>query len=1487
MKILFVNHGGPQSNSLNHIRSFARLLTARGHHCAVALPGHDAEDRDNDPGDLPLHAFATVLENPAVFAEEGPPDLLHVWTPREHVRRFLAAFSARHRCPFVLHLEDPEDRLLELASGRPVQELRGLPDAVLELVLAPELAHPRRWPMLLHACAAATCITPALLPVVPAGRPSLLLYPWVDDAFFDPPPPDPSLAARLGLRTGERLLVFTGSTTFATRQDMRQLLEAVVRLNRDGTACRLARTGMHPEIFFQALDPVWQEHVVDLGYLPRERLPALCALADLLIQPGEADAFNRSRLPSKIPEYLATGRPCLLPPIELAPGFQPGTHAFTFATGGTADLAAAISEALADPECAAAIGRAGREYARQRFQDMAVIDALVSLYEAVHQERAFLPPFDSLDQALQFWRSVPADHPRRLPALQDLADCCLDENRALRAALADSPPHPADPPLGARPGQPASHRLALLEAAACREPHPPAAPPFVPDTTAWDRIARRLEQEARNRLQRENDRLRTEYRDSCDTAAATAGRLRQAEDRVARMRASASWRLTTPLRWLRRRLLDPFRKAPPPAPPGAPPPPAANATPGIVYPSFPDNPTEGWLCLNRLTPAARELLLLELEENRARLPRLHLLLPAPPGTDSASLEKTLHSLRSQVHADWTASVVLSAGDSAGSLSGSLSDDARIHFSDRSWSAVLKEHPTDFLVFVQAGDLLREDALAEAALETLHGDPPDLLYTDFLQDKGPGLPPTPVLLPGWSPEQLLCQPWPAVFWMVRPAILPASGPWLQAGTPESAHDLLLRLAESTLRVRHLPLPLVTSAGPAHAPPENHRRIVVEALRRRGLRADAAPSAAARRSGLPLVEPVFPDDGPEVCILIPTRNRADLLRACLDSLRLTTYRNFHVLIADDGSDEPEALALLEATPHRVWRSPDPRTDFNFAVLANRAARETTAEILLLLNNDTEVIHPRWLSQMVGWLGLPGVGAVGARLLYPDGTIQHDGLTLGFGGWWPGSLSKDLNPEAADDPGFQLTSRNVSAVTGACLLVRRQTFIDQGGFDAEAFPVSFNDVDFCLRLARTGERVVLSAGATLRHHEGASRGRGCSAREAAAFRARYPDFKDAFHNPNLSLSHEHFTPATARLLRRPPRPAGVLWLAPDLTDHPLNRRLLRLILDLRDQEGLFPTLHAFRDGALREAAAAEGIDITAGGSPGDRHRGSMLETAARLLEPSRFAVLAAVGSAGPFGLELAARHHRPVVWLHPEGSPPTASPPANRVLFPSRAAVWTGGSHPGPTGLLRLGFPDTNLSLPALGPGRTDAPTLLSAAPAASDLDAFSRLAAALLEALPAWTLRLDCSAPEFSLSHARTIAATLPPALRDRFGLCSDPADRGQALGTAAAFLLPAARPDPAGELEVLRALARGLPAFLSDQSHLREVLPAGWGVHYFPAGDPGAAAKCIAASLGQAETLDRLRSEAAAALAAALPWRETVRQCADCLREAIETGPLID
>jgi len=356
--------------------------------------------------------------------------------------------------------------------------------------------------------------------------------------------------------------------------------------------------------------------------------------------------------------------------------------------------------------------------------------------------------------------------------------------------------------------------------------------------------------------------------------------------------------------------------------------------------------------------------------------------------------------------------------------------------------------------------------------------------------------------------------------------------LALGVPASDYELALRVADAAPQGAILHLPYPAHIGPPRPPDTD----AAAALRRVKGEIALAPGIAPDRLRPARTPPAWP----KVSVVIPSRDAPALIGETLAGLfERTDYPDFDVVVVDNGSTDPAALALYARWRERLRVEIKP-APFNFSRAVNRGAALSAGPLLLLLNNDIEVIEPGWLKEMVAGFDYPDVGIVGAKLLYPDGTLQHAGVIAGLGGyaghWHVGKPESELGPQR------RLAARqSMSVVTGACMLVSRACFERLGGFDEAAFTVAYNDVDFCLRAGAAGFRVLWTPFARLVHHESASRGsddtqtnRVRFGLEKAALRKRHrtDELEDRAYNPWAVRGHSDPWPV-ARATLPPARP------------------------------------------------------------------------------------------------------------------------------------------------------------------------------------------------------------------------------------------------------------------------------------------------------------------------------------------------------------------
>jgi GT2 family glycosyltransferase len=399
--------------------------------------------------------------------------------------------------------------------------------------------------------------------------------------------------------------------------------------------------------------------------------------------------------------------------------------------------------------------------------------------------------------------------------------------------------------------------------------------------------------------------------------------------------------------------------------------------------------------------------------------------------------------------------------------------------------------TSWLMPIKAGDTLAS-AAAQTYKAAIAGADVQIAYADDDLTTRPGRRTAPHFKPDWNSEMFRY-----FDYLTGACILQVNREELQA------------LSEMSDWAEQLIALKVRKSAPLHVKKVLHHRRV-------------RPSPQ-----VPTVINVMEEALPSVTIIVPTRNRVDLLRKCLNGIASTKYRDIDVIVVDNDSTDPETISFLKNLDPAFYRVLPYQGAFNYSAINNRAVEVAQGQLLCLLNNDIEIIEPYWLATMAVQAVRSEVGAVGARLLYPDGRIQHAGVVIGMG-----NAAGHAHRLTADgDEGYfkrHLLPQFTSAVTAACLVVSRERFIAVGGLDERNFAVAFNDVDLCMRLNQRGWQSLYEPRATLIHHESLSRGFDRDPIGAERFAGELAALKqiwsteyavDPYHHPELSRASEHF--------------------------------------------------------------------------------------------------------------------------------------------------------------------------------------------------------------------------------------------------------------------------------------------------------------------------------------------------------------------------------
>ena len=436
---------------------------------------------------------------------------------------------------------------------------------------------------------------------------------------------------------------------------------------------------------------------------------------------------------------------------------------------------------------------------------------------------------------------------------------------------------------------------------------------------------------------------------------------------------------------------------------------------------------------------------------------------------------------------------------------------------------------EFIGFLDHDDELLPSALYEVVHLLNTTQETDFIYSDEILLNKSGKPIYAYYRPDFSMDYMLSHCYIIHFSVIRTSIINKIGGFRREFSISQDYDLFLRIISETRRVCHIPKVLYFwrqhGSGTGHVlmskVMESSRKAIQDFLAREGIAGEVCDTKhfnffRVRRKII---------GNPKITIIIPTKDRVDMLKRCIDSIEEKTfYKNYEVIIVDNLSCEADTLEYLDFLQkrHGIYKVIAFKEDFNYSRLNNFAAQYAVGDHLLFLNNDVEIITPEWLEAMLEHSQRADVGCVGAKLLYPDGKIQHVGVIIG----WGGSAEHIYKWYESQDIGYMghfISVRNYSAVTAACMMVKKNVFNEVDGFD-ERFVVGFGDTDFCLRVQKRGYSNIYTPYAELYHHESATRGQTFKGdphpEDSMYFVDRWQQIiqhGDPFYNPNLPLDNQ----------------------------------------------------------------------------------------------------------------------------------------------------------------------------------------------------------------------------------------------------------------------------------------------------------------------------------------------------------------------------------
>jgi glycosyltransferase involved in cell wall biosynthesis len=561
------------------------------------------------------------------------------------------------------------------------------------------------------------------------------------------------------------------------------------------------------------------------------------------------------------------------------------------------------------------------------------------------------------------------------------------------------------------------------------------------------------------------------------------------------------------------------------------------------------SPYQRWLRHNQLAPVLLARMQASATELAKTSPALAVLADLR-GVSATQVSELVASLRAQIFPSWELwlTVPPNSGELARTTRELAAKESRVHVKAASaeadyvatLNACASETKAAFLALVPGHGRLAADALLHVA-EAIAAQPAlALIYSDEDRMDDNGTRHSPNFKGAWNPELALSGLFPGHLAFV------ARDAWQRAGGLRAEfgqvlpYDLLLRVSDGlrAAKVHHVPFvafharaAVAVETDPTDRAVEEGRRALNETLQRRGMKAEAfLPEAAhkhRRRFHQPRWNASMLAQHP-VTVVIPTRDKLHLLEECVELLESTVDRRYvQLIIVDDHSRDADAVRYLETIQRRtdfrcrVVRPADHRAPFNYSGLMNLALPLVETPLILHLNNDVNALEPGWLEDMVGWITQPGVGVVGAKLIFPDRTLNHTGIVIGPHGGLADAPFARKNEDDVKAFDWHSAARDVSAVTGACLLTPTALYRQLGGFDERDFSVAYNDVDYCLRVLDAGQRVVVTPQAKLMHWGSATRGVTYDEAEHIAFARRYHGRGDAFVGEALELRDGGFAP------------------------------------------------------------------------------------------------------------------------------------------------------------------------------------------------------------------------------------------------------------------------------------------------------------------------------------------------------------------------------
>lgn len=520
-------------------------------------------------------------------------------------------------------------------------------------------------------------------------------------------------------------------------------------------------------------------------------------------------------------------------------------------------------------------------------------------------------------------------------------------------------------------------------------------------------------------------------------------------------------------------------------------------------------------------------------------PKISVVVPMY-NTDEKFFKELIDCMKNQTYSKWELCLADGSSDENDSLKEYFKGEKRVKYKFLGKNNGISGNTNEaiamatgkYIGFLDHDDLLAKNALYEIVRELNKDKKLEFIYTDEDKIDQNGERFEPHFKPDFSPETLECNNYITHFVVIKKELQKKIGLLDSRFNGAQDFDFVLRATENTTKIKHIPKILYhwrvhrdSTANVADSKPYAYES---------GLRASQAHLMRTGKKGLvddghdvPGIYKIYYEitGNPKVSILIPSKDNKLFLKTCINSIiNKTDYQNYEIVIIENGSKKKETFKYYDSLSHnpkiKILKYESDDKEFNYSKLINFGVKNVDGEFVLQLNNDTRIINKDWLELLIGYAQNKEIGAVGGRLYYIDKSIQHAGIIVGLSGI-AGNMLVKLPYGKHAYFGQESATRNVSAVTGACLFARRELYKEVGFMDEKDFKVAFNDVDFCLKLIKKGYRIVYNPYVELFHYESKTRGYELSEEkkkrfenECNIFKEKWGEYVDPYYNINFSL-------------------------------------------------------------------------------------------------------------------------------------------------------------------------------------------------------------------------------------------------------------------------------------------------------------------------------------------------------------------------------------